>query len=57
MSRQLYNSRGEKSLFDEQIAIEKPSEIANPLEKIHAVIDFEMFITPWEINYSILAKK
>jgi hypothetical protein len=57
MSRQLYNSRGEKSLFDEQIAIEKPSEIANPLEKIHAVIDFEMFRTPWEINYSILAKK
>ncbi len=31
MSRQLYKSTGKKSLFDEQFAVEKLSEIGNPL--------------------------
>ena len=48
MSRQLYKSSGKKSLFDEQFAVEKLSEIGNPLEKISAVIDFEMFRTTLE---------
>lgn len=48
MSIQLYKSSGKKSLFDEQFAIEKLSEIGNPLEKISTVIDFEMFRTTLE---------
>lgn len=43
MRKQIYKSTGKKSLFDEQFAVEKLKKIGNPLEKISAVIDFEMF--------------
>ena len=43
MTKQIYKSTGKKSLFDEQFAVEKLSDIGNPLEKITAVIDFDMF--------------
>ena len=43
MTKQIFKSMGKKSLFDEQFAVEKLSDIGNPLEKIIAVIDFDMF--------------
>ncbi len=43
MRKQIYKSTGNKSLFDEQFAVEKLIKIGNPLEKISAVIDFEIF--------------
>ena len=43
MHNQFYKSQGKKSLFDEQLTLERLSEIGNPLEAISKVIDFEMF--------------
>jgi len=43
MSMQVYKTKGEKGLFDEQFTIERLSAIGNPLEKISNVIDFELF--------------
>jgi len=43
MITQVYKTRGEKGLFDEQFTIDRLSEIGNPLEKISKVIDFESF--------------
>lgn len=43
MSLQVYKTKGEKGLFDEQFTIERLSAIGNPLEKISNVIDFELF--------------
>jgi hypothetical protein len=38
-----YKTSGNRSFFDEQEVKETLREIGNPLEKIIAVIDFEMF--------------
>lgn len=38
-----YKMQGKKGLYDEQFAIERLSDIGNPLEKISNVIDFEVF--------------
>ena len=43
MSLQVYKTKGQKGLFDEQFNIERLSLIGNPLEKISKVIDFESF--------------
>ena len=43
MTAQIYKTKGEKGLFDEQFTIERLSEIGNPLEMISNVIDFERF--------------
>lgn len=43
MGNQQYKSQGKKSLFDQEFATEKLSEIGNPLDMISNVIDFEMF--------------
>lgn len=43
MTKQIYKTKGEKDLFDEQFTIERMSAIGNPLEKIGNVIDFEDF--------------
>lgn len=43
MNNQRYKSIGKKSLFDEQFSADKLAAIGNPLEKISAVVDFEMF--------------
>jgi IS5 family transposase len=43
MSLQVYKTKGEKGLFDEQFTIERLSSIGNPLEKISNIIDFELF--------------
>lgn len=38
-----YKAQGEKGLFDKDFAEAKLSQMGNPLEKLLAVIDFEMF--------------
>lgn len=43
MHNQIYKTRGNKSLFDDQFTVEKLAEIGNPLDKIIKVIDFELF--------------
>ena len=43
MANQIYKTKGNKGLFDEQFTIERLSEIGNPLEQISNVIDFETF--------------
>lgn len=52
-----YKPSGKKGLFDEQEAIEKPSKIGNPLEKISSVIDFEFFRLPLESKLLNTEKK
>jgi len=43
MQKQMYKSRGNKGLFDEQFNNEQLSSMGNPLEAISKVLDFEMF--------------
>ena len=43
MQKQMYKTRGNKGIFDEQFNNEQLSSIGNPLEAISKVIDFEMF--------------
>jgi transposase, IS5 family len=43
MNTNLYKTQGKKSLFDEQFAEKRLSDIGNPLETILKVINFEMF--------------
>lgn len=43
MQKQMYKTRGNKGLFDEQFNNEQLSSMGNPLEAISKVIDFEMF--------------
>ena len=45
MQKQMYKTRGNKGLFDEQFNNEQLSSMGNPLEAISKVIDFEMFRT------------
>jgi len=57
MDEQIYKSTGKKTLFDQQFAAEKLSEIGNPLEKIAKVIDFEMFRPLLEVKLLNTSKK
>ncbi len=43
MQKQMYKTRGNKGIFDEQFNNEQLSSIGNPLEAISKVLDFEMF--------------
>jgi IS5 family transposase len=43
MSKNKYKSVGRAGLFDKEDTRNKLSKIGNPLEKLHKVIDFEMF--------------
>ena len=38
-----YKSKGHFGLFDKEETSNKLSKLGNPLEKLHKVIDFEMF--------------
>jgi hypothetical protein len=38
-----YKSKGQVGLFDKEATSDKLSKLGNPLEKLHKVIDFEMF--------------
>ena len=43
MQKQMYKTRGNKGLFDEQFNNDQLSIMGNPLEAISKVLDFEMF--------------
>jgi IS5 family transposase len=43
MEKQMYKTRGNKGLFDEQFNNEQLSSMGNPLEAISKVLDFAMF--------------
>ncbi|GHT38021.1 hypothetical protein AGMMS49965_00160 [Bacteroidia bacterium] len=45
-----YKKQGKTGLFDKDFAKEKLSKLGNPLEKLHKVIDFEMFRPELEEN-------
>lgn len=57
MQKQIYKTRGNQGLFDEQFNIEQLSSIGNPLESISKVIDFEMFRPSLEAKLLNKAKK
>jgi IS5 family transposase len=50
MSRIQYKQTGRIGLFDKEATFEKLSKLGNPLEKLHKVIDFEMFRSELESN-------
>lgn len=43
MQKQIYKTRGNKGLFDEQFNYEQLSSMGDPLDTICKVLDFEMF--------------
>ena len=43
MLRNKYKNQGRVGLFDKEESVSKLSKLGNPLEKLHKVIDFEMF--------------
>ena len=45
-----YKNTGHTGLFDRESSLEKLSKLGNPLEKLHKVIDFEMFRPELEEN-------
>lgn len=57
MQKQIYKTRGNKSLFDEQLNTEHLSNMGNPLEEISKVIDFEMFRPLLEVKLLNKGKK
>ena len=57
MSKCNYKSRGVIGLFDQKAISEKLSTLGNPLEKLHNVIDFEMFRKELEDNMLNADKK
>jgi IS5 family transposase len=46
----IYKNTGLTGLFDRESSLEKLSKLGNPLEKLHKVIDFEMFRPELEEN-------
>ena len=50
MSVLQYKQTGRISLFDKDETSDKLSKLGNPLEKLHKVIDFEMFRSELEAN-------
>jgi hypothetical protein len=50
MSKQQYKSTGTVGFFDEEATSDKLSKLGNPLEKLHKVIDFEMFRPELELS-------
>jgi hypothetical protein len=43
MATQHYKEAGKIQLFDQEICSEKLCKLGNPLEKLHKIIDFEIF--------------
>jgi hypothetical protein len=43
MQKRIYKTTGRIGLFDKDVTSTKLSKLGNPLEKLHNVIDFEMF--------------
>ena len=53
-----YKSTGRIGFFDKDEASAKLSKLCNPLEKLHKVIDFEMFTcTTYEVRVGAVLKK
>jgi len=52
-----YKSVGRVGFFDKEASSEKLSKLGNPLEKLHKVIDFEMFRVALEENMLNCNKK
>jgi hypothetical protein len=52
MASQVYKTKGNKGLYDEQFSIERLSEIGNPLEKIHT--SFVVLVKPSFVKKFIL---
>ena len=50
MSRFQYKQSGRVGLFDKNETSDKLSKLCNPLEKLHNVIDFDMFRQELEAN-------
>ena len=50
MSTFKYKPTGRIGLFDREYQKEKLSKLGNPLEKLHKVIDFEIFRPELELN-------
>ena len=50
MGNYTYKQSGEIALFDKETRSLKLSKLGNPLEKLHKVIDFEMFRGELEEN-------
>jgi tRNA(Phe) wybutosine-synthesizing methylase Tyw3 len=60
MSKFSYKPSGRISLFDKEVTSEKLSKFGNPLEKLHKVIDFEIFREELEstmLNWEKKAKR
>jgi len=52
-----YKNQGRVGLFDKEESVSKLSKLGNPLEKLHKVIDFEMFRSELEEICSITTKR
>ena len=50
MKHLLYKQTGNRGLFDKEETSAKLTKLGNPLEKLHKVIDFEMFRCDLELN-------
>jgi hypothetical protein len=46
-----YKQSGRVGLYDKNESSEKLSKLGNPLEKLHKIIDFEMFRSVVEENF------
>ena len=57
MKKVSYKQRGQIGLFDKEETSSKLSKLGNPLEKIHKVIEFEMFRSILESNMLNQSKK
>ena len=57
MKHLLYKQTGNRGLFDKEATSAKLTKPGNPLEKLHKVIDFEMFRYDLESNMLNLEKE
>ena len=57
MSKFTFKQTGRIGLFDKDETLEKLSQLGNPLEKLHKVIDFEIFRSELEANMLNQEKK
>jgi len=57
MGNYTYKQSEKVVLFDKETTILKLEKLGNPLEKLHKVIDFEMFSSELEGEYAQLQQK
>jgi len=57
MSKAIYKHRGNIGFFDQESRLEKLLKLGHPLEKLHHVIDFEMFRNDLENFYLLIMRK